>query len=111
MKIGEIMNFINKDLLNYFKSKPKEEVKLDINIELIGESSIKADFKIGIDRMYALKNIREFAYSRTTSKDIVYGLDFVYNVVNNYFSYDDEKIVDMIEEYGMGLSYNSSSIE
>ena len=105
------MNFINKDFLNYFKSKPKEEVKLDINIELIGESSIKADFQIGIDRMYALKNLREFAYSRTTSKDIVYGIDFVYNVVNNYFSYDDEKIVDMIEEYGMGLSYNSSSIE
>ncbi len=111
MKKGERMNFINKDFLNYFKSKPKEEVKLEIKIELVGEDSIKVDFKIGIDRMYILKNLREFAYSRTTSRDKVYGIDFVYNVANNYFSYDDEKIVEMIEEYGMGLSHNSSPRE
>ncbi len=111
MKTGERMNFTNKDFLNYFKSKPKEEVKLEVNVELVGENSIKADFKIGIDKMYTLKNLREFAYSRTTSRDKVYGIDFVYNVSNNYFSYDDEKIVEMIEEYGMGLSYNSSTRE
>ncbi len=98
-------NFINKDLLNYFKSKPKEEVSLDIKLDLIGPNTISADFKIGIDKMYVLKNLRDFAYARANSNDLMYGIDFVYNPVNNYFSEEDEKIVDMIEEYGMGLSY------
>ena len=98
-------NFINKDLLNYFKSKPKEKVSLDIKLDMVGPNTISADFKIGIDKMYVLKNLRDFAYARANSNDLMYGIDFVYNPVNNYFSEEDEKIVDMIEEYGMGLSY------
>ena len=78
---------------------------MDIKLDLIGPNTISADFKIGIDKMYVLKNLRDFAYARANSNDLMYGIDFVYNPVNNYFSEEDEKIVDMIEEYGMGLSY------
>lgn len=108
MKTGETMNFINKDFLNYFKSKPKQEVKLDVSLELIGEDSIKCDFYIGIDNMYKLKNLRDFSKARLNAQDIIYGPDFMYNISNNYFGYDEEKIVEMIEEYGIGLSYTSS---
>ena len=104
-KIKRDKNYINKDLLNYFKSNPKEQVNLYIKLEFIGANSISADFKIGIDKMYVLKNLRDFAYARLNSNDLVYGVDFIYNPLNNYFCEDDEKVVDMIEEYGMGLSY------
>lgn len=102
------MNFINKDFLNYFKSKPKQEVKLDVSLELIGEDSIRCDFYIGIDNMYKLKNLRDFSKARLNAQDIIYGPDFMYNISNNYFGYDEEKIVEIIEEYGMSLSYTSS---
>ena len=104
-KVHRNKNFINKELLNYFKSNSKEEVNLDIKLELVGPNTICADFKIGIDKMYVLKNLREFAFARANSNSLVYGVDFAYNPIDNYFSEEDEKIVDMIEEYGLGLSY------
>ena len=36
-------------------------------------------------------------------------MDFAYNPIDNYFDYENEKIIDMIEEYGMNLSNNSFS--
>ncbi|RDY27059.1 ATP-dependent helicase [Romboutsia weinsteinii] len=107
-KLSRNMDFINKDFLNYFNSKPKEKVNLEVVLELVGDYSVSADFKIGIDKMYVLKNLREFAYARLEGKDLIYGIDFAYNPVNNYFSEEDEKLVDMIEEYGMNLSSISS---
>lgn len=106
-KIKRNKNYINKELLNYFKSKEKEKVKLDIRVDYVGEHNFTCDFKIGIDKMYVMKDLKEFAYSRLESKDLVYGIDFLYNPVSNYFDYEDEKIVQMMEEYGMSLSYNS----
>ncbi|MGL5329612.1 MAG: SWIM zinc finger family protein, partial [Peptostreptococcaceae bacterium] len=104
-KVKRNKNYINKELLNYFKSKPREKVNLDIKLELVGRSTISADFKIGIDKMYVMKNLREFASARANSTDLIYGIDFAYNPTSNYFSDEDEKILDMIEEYGLSLSY------
>lgn len=105
-KIKRNKNFINKELLDYFKSNEREKVKLDVRVEYVGDNSISCDFKIGIDKMYVMKDLKEFAYSRLESKDLIFGIDFLYNPVNNYFEYEDEKIVQIIEEYGMDLSYN-----
>lgn len=98
------MNFINKDFLNYFKTKPKERVNLDINLEFTKDLKIRADFKIGIDTMYPLKNLKEFAEARISSKDLIYSIDFAYNSVNNYFCEEDEKIAQIIEEYANATS-------
>ncbi|MCC3863526.1 DEAD/DEAH box helicase [Terrisporobacter petrolearius] len=106
-KIKINKNFINKELLDYFKSNEREKVKLDVRVEYVGDNSVSCDFKIGIDKMYVMKDLKEFAYSRLESKDLIFGIDFLYNPVNNYFEYEDEKIVQIIEEYGMDLSYNS----
>jgi len=106
-KIKRNKNFINKELLDYFKNNQREKVKLDVRVEYVGDNSVSCDFKIGIDKMYVMKDLKEFAYSRLESKDLIFGIDFLYNPVNNYFEYEDEKIVQIIEEYGMDLSYNS----
>ena len=106
-KIKRNKNFINKELLDYFKSNEREKVKFDVRVEYVGDNSVSCDFKIGIDKMYVMKDLKEFAYSRLESKDLIFGIDFLYNPVSNYFEYEDEKIVQIIEEYGMDLSYNS----
>lgn len=110
-RLSRSVDFINNDFLTYFETKPREKVNLEISLELVPGGIVIADFKIGIDKMYILKNIRDFAYARVNSKDVIYGVDFVYNPINNYFDSDDEKVVDMIEEYGMGLSYESTQRE
>ena len=106
-KVKRNKTYINKDLLNYFKNKQREYVNLDIKLEVSSNNSIVCDFKIGIDRMYVLKNLRDFAMARAYSNDLIYGVDFVYNPVNNFFIEEDEKVVDMIEEYGLNLSFAS----
>ena len=60
-RIKRNKSFINNELLNYFKSKPREKVKLHKKLEYISEHIISCDFKIGIDKMYVMKNLREFA--------------------------------------------------
>ncbi len=68
-----------------------------------------AEFKIGIDKMYILKNITEFAYSKLNGYELDFGKKFTYNPNTHYFADEDEKLVDIIEEYGTNLSYNFSS--
>ncbi|WP_042273288.1 DEAD/DEAH box helicase [[Clostridium] dakarense] len=107
-KISKNMEFINRDLLNYFKSNPKEKVNLEVNLEVNKDGLIFAYFKIGIDKMYVIKSLRDFAYCRAEGNEIIYGIDFLYNPSYNYFSDEDEKIAQFIEEYGMGLPNLSS---
>lgn len=107
-KIKKNKELINKELLDYFKSNEKEKVDLDIKVEYLGENTFNYDFKIGIDKMYVMKDLREFALCRLQSKSLVYGVDFDYNPINNYFEYENEKIVEMIEEYGLNLDNSNN---
>ena len=100
-------DFIKKDFLDSFKNNPKEKINLDINLEYIGQNTIISDFKIGIDKMYVLKNLREFSDARINCKDLVFGVDFVYNPISSIFDEDDIKIIEMIEEYGMNIPRDS----
>ena len=59
--------------------------------------------------MYILKNITEFAYSKLNGYELDFGKKFTYNPNIHYFADEDEKLVDIIEEYGTNLSYNFSS--
>ena len=106
-KVKRNQDFIVKDLLEYFKSKSKEKVNLHTRVEYSGNHSFNCDFKIGIDKMYVIKDLKEFAFSRLESKNLVYGVDFVYNPIDNYFDFENEKIVQMMEEYGMNLTHNN----
>ncbi len=49
--------------------------------------------------MYVLKSIPEFIYSRRERISIKYGKDFEYNPVSDYFSIEDESIINFVEEY------------
>ena len=50
----------NKQLLSYFDNNKKEKVNLEVNIE-ISDNGVFADFKIGTDKMYVLKSLKDFA--------------------------------------------------
>lgn len=106
----------NAQLLYYFDDSEKELVNLEVNIE-INDDKIYADFKIGTDKMYVLKNIKAFAEARIKNQLLEYGKNFTYNTNIHYFSDRDEELVDMIEDYGSNLSsssihtYNSKLME
>ncbi|MGL5755788.1 MAG: SNF2-related protein [Paraclostridium sp.] len=78
------------------------KVNLEININK-KEGNIgkyyQVGFKIGSEKMYVLKSIPEFIYARKEKNNLKYGKDFEYNPITDYFSKEDESIVNLIEEY------------
>lgn len=97
--------FINKDLLNYFKVIPKEKVNIEVDITNYLNDTLEAEFKIGNDKMYALKDFKQFAAARIEGNSIVYGRSFVYDPKSSYFE-DDENLAQFIEDYGLSLADN-----
>ena len=103
------MNFIRNDLLNYFKATTKEKAKLEVNINTIGKYSIEVDFKIGNEKMYVLRDLREFAIARIEGNSIDYGKEFIYDPKSTYFEDEDEYIAQLIEEYGISMENKFNS--
>ena len=103
------MNFIRNDLLNYFKVTTKEKAKLEVNINTIGKYSIEVDFKIGNEKMYVLRDLREFAIARIEGNSIDYGKEFIYDPKSTYFEDEDEYIAQLIEEYGISMENKFNS--
>lgn len=101
-------NKIDRDILNYFSTNSKERANLNIEVEYIDTGNLLCDFKIGIDTMYPIKNIREFSYSRFNNKSIIYGMDFIYNPSSIYFNDEDTKILEIIQDYGITLEETST---
>lgn len=100
--------FINKDLLNYFKVIPKEKVNLEVDITSYLNQTLEVEFKIGNDKLYTLKDFKQFAISRVDGNSIMYGKDFIYDPKSSYFE-DDEELAQFIEDYGLSLVDNINS--
>ena len=94
----------SKQMLKLAKERLTQNKKVNLDVYLSKkEGSIgtyyQATFKIGSEKMYVLKSIPEFIYARKEKNTIKYGKDFEYNPVTDYFSKEDELIVNFIEEY------------
>ncbi|RDY29005.1 ATP-dependent helicase [Romboutsia weinsteinii] len=100
----------SKRLLQSLDTSRFDIVNLEVNLNVTSEHDINADFKIGNDKMYVLKSIREFSKARVNNTTLDYGKNFTYNPSIHYFSKEDTKIADIIEDYGINVSpYASNS--
>ena len=75
------------------------EVSLEKKSYFRGEPFFEADFKIGSNHLYVMKNIPEFVKARINEEKLIYGKNFIYDPKRHYFSDEDERIIDFIEEY------------
>ncbi|MEG1311352.1 MAG: DEAD/DEAH box helicase [Romboutsia sp.] len=98
----------DKKLLEFFNDSYKKQVNLEVNLSITQEN-VYADFKIGMDKMYVLKSLKEFSNARVSNSTLDYGKNFTYNPSIHYFSSLDEPIIDIIEEYGANYSYYINS--
>lgn len=80
-----------------------EKINLEINLSrksyFRGNEFYEADFRIGNKKTYVLKSIAEFIDARSLGKKLTYGKGFTFNPEIHYFSYEDERIIDFMEEY------------
>lgn len=93
---------ILKEIDRLIKDK-KEKVNLKINISKKSLSKSKfyyeLDLKIGTKRYYVVKNISDLINARKNNLILSYGKEFKYNPRIHYFSEDNERVLNFIEEY------------
>ena len=84
-------------------SDKKEKVNLKINISKKSLSKSKfyyeLDLKIGTKRYYVVKNISDLINARKNNIILSYGKEFKYDPRIHYFSEDNERVLNFIEEY------------
>lgn len=86
----------------------KERVKLEVSLKRVSSyrrEYYEAEFKIGSNKLYVLKNLEEFINAKNFDTEIKYGKEFTYNPNKHYFSKEDDDIINFIEEY---VSINES---
>ena len=94
----------SNQILSIVEQKLNQKERLTIEVYLDKKENQKttyyqAYFKIGNNKMYVLKNLKDFVEARNSKIELRYGKDLNYNPTTHYFSGDDELVVSFIEEY------------
>lgn len=92
-----------KELIESFEQLniPKDTVDIYVRLEEFREAENhfwKADFKIGTEKSYILKDIKAFLKAKNNYGEVNYGKDFVYSPFDQVISEKDVKIVDYMEK-------------
>ncbi|HIG0356116.1 DEAD/DEAH box helicase [Clostridium sporogenes] len=77
LNISVKLNHINNDLLDYYE----------------------AQFKIGKKNMYSINSLEDFIQGRIQGNKVFINNELIYNPRIHYFSIEDEKVINFIEEY------------
>lgn len=113
-----LINQIKKGMID--KEKAIKELKMEIKLEihLWSDKGSNLQLKIGEDRLYVVRNMREFimSYIGKGSK-MEFGKGFIFDSAVHYFNEEDKKIIELIEEiyeddernYEFGYPYSSSN--
>ena len=100
-KKGNELYFHTKGIANMIEDPLVEENQILGKVIMKGTilSLIsKIVFKIGSNHLYVMKNIPEFVKARINEEKLIYGKNFIYDPKRHYFSDEDERIIDFIEE-------------
>lgn len=85
---------------NVDREPKKEEVNLELCLELTGMSySLHAaiDLKIGLERLYVVKNIREFLIALDGYQPIEFGKKFTFEPARHTFAPRDQAILNLLQ--------------
>lgn len=95
-----------ENVLDFFKEKIEIEktlVNLEINYELsenyyTGGKVSSFRFRIGREKLYVIKNLKEFIYNLNNKNDILFGKEFKFLHNSNIFKDEDIAIIDFLKE-------------
>lgn len=104
------------DMINNFSETIYNDtmVKIPVKIEIYlepetyrGESVLQLTLKVGIDKMYVVKNIKEFIYAFDQHEEIEFGKSFVLNPIYQCIPKDYEDFIDLLKDFYETNNYNS----
>ncbi|HWQ41457.1 MAG TPA: DEAD/DEAH box helicase [Desulfosporosinus sp.] len=105
-----VQNSVAEDLLTVFATPhhefPREELTLDVELHItIGRRiSLDAQFKLGIHRLYIIKDIEKFLTAIKTGRSLEFGKQFTFDPTEQFFNEEDQSIITMLQEMFEQLS-------
>lgn len=108
----------NKFILEAYKSIPKEIINFEVSLGgNFNENELYyiLEFRLGINKLYVVKDIKEFLKCYKNNEKLRYGNEFTLDMNKQEFSKVDEKIITFIENINAidecyGSQYNSYKI-
>ena len=78
---------------------PKEKLNLQVSLEehIYENNFITINFKVGLDKLYVMKNIEEFIRSRLNYEALYYGKNFTYDPYKQELTGVDEDIFNYVQ--------------
>jgi SNF2 family DNA or RNA helicase len=79
-------------------------MKRDINIEVrycydnLNQLSSGLELRVGLDRFYVVKNIKEFLRAIEASEELEFGKGFTYTPSAHKFNNEDRKLIELLQE-------------
>ncbi|SNS62786.1 SWIM zinc finger [Anaerovirgula multivorans] len=96
-----------QEILEYFRNLQQEDktpVQLEVTYEVQRDYDNKGclasylSLRIGSDRLYVVKNLKEFMAKFHENEEIYFGKKFTFDPMLHKFHEEDEKIIDLIQE-------------
>lgn len=104
-RTGDLTNKAAGEIINFFsgadKQRQKKEVNLEVFLEVVNPAygaAASAEFKIGLERMYVLKNLREFLTALAEQKPVEFGKSFVFEPDKHIFKPGDRPVIEFLAE-------------
>lgn len=100
LNTNHFMESMKEAFLN--KSHNYKELKMEIKYEFKNQERLKSsiELKIGEERTYVVKNMREFLehINASTGEELEFGKGFTYNPYTHKFAPADKKVIDLLSE-------------
>ncbi|MEG6615084.1 SNF2 helicase associated domain-containing protein [Peptococcaceae bacterium 1198_IL3148] len=91
-----MLAYFDQQLSNDKKRTVKLEVTLDVEYQ--GKNSYAVSLRMGLDRMYVVKSIRDLFAAMEDDEPLVFGKNFVFEPLNHSFTAEDQPVIDLLHE-------------
>jgi len=105
-----VQNSVAEDLLTVFATPhyefPREELTLDVELHItVGRRiSVDSQLKLGLHRLYIIKDIEKFLTAIKTGRPLEFGKQFTFDPTEQFFNEADQSVISMLQEMFEQLS-------
>lgn len=111
-----------RTLMTFFENKSvsveKQLLKIEVTLEILSDNGIGSrgimpalSLRMGINRLYVVKNMKEMLYALKRGEPIEYGKNFTFSPTTQYFEGDDRLLIEFLYGlYDVDSLYSGDSI-